>query len=78
MMEARPGDIFDVFQNSTLVRKDAAIMMTLANLLLALASLFVWRRNASWGLAAIIAVLAIGVVIFVRDVDFASNLGIQL
>ena len=53
-------------------------MMTLANLLLALASYFVLRRNASWGLAAVIAVLAIGIVIFVRDVDFASNLGIQL
>jgi hypothetical protein len=60
------------------VEKDTAIMMTLANLLLAIASLLVLRGNAGWASAAIIAVLVIGIVIFVHDVDFASNLGIQL
>ena len=53
-------------------------MMTLAFGLLALAGFFLWRRKAKWGWALVMAALVIGIVIFVQDVDFSSNLGIQL
>ncbi len=53
-------------------------MMTLANGLLAIACYFLWRNQARWGWIAVMVVLVIGIVIFMRDVDFNSNLGIQL
>ena len=53
-------------------------MMTLATALLAVISYFLWRRKAEWGWSVVILVLVIGVVIFVHDVDFSTNLGIQL
>ena len=53
-------------------------MMTLAQGLLAVSCYFLWRRKAGWGWMAVLLVLLLGVVIFVRDVDFGSNLGIQL
>jgi drug/metabolite transporter (DMT)-like permease len=53
-------------------------MMTSILALLALSSYFLWRRKAHWGWAAVMAALLIGIVIFVRDVDFTSSLGVQL
>jgi hypothetical protein len=53
-------------------------MMTLTFTLLAANSFFLWRRQARWGPAVAMAALVIGIVIFVGDVDFATNLGIQL
>ena len=53
-------------------------MMTVTWGLLALGCFFLWRRKAQWGWAAVVAALIIGTVIFIRDVDFAANLGIQL
>ena len=52
-------------------------MMTLTFALLAGNCFFLLRRKAKWGPAVVMAALVIGVVIFVRDVDFAANLGIQ-
>lgn len=53
-------------------------MMTVAMTLLALSCLFLWLRKAQWGWVVAIAVLILGIVIFVGDVDFSTNLGIQL
>lgn len=53
-------------------------MMTLAHGVLALSCYFLWRRKADWGWLAVILVLAVGIVIFMGDVDFSTNLGIQL
>jgi hypothetical protein len=53
-------------------------MMTVAFGLLALFCFFLWRSKAQWGWAVVVAVLVIGVIIFMRDVDFTSNLGVQL
>lgn len=53
-------------------------MMTLAFALLAVAAFFLWWRKATWGWAVVMAVLILGIVIFVGDVDFTQNLGIQL
>jgi drug/metabolite transporter (DMT)-like permease len=53
-------------------------MMTLTLGLLTLSCYFLWRRKAHWGWAAVMAALLIGIIIFVRDVDFAANLGVQL
>ena len=53
-------------------------MMTLAFALLALNSFFLLRRRAPFGAAVAVAALVIGAVIFAGDVDFASELGIQL
>ena len=53
-------------------------MMTLAFTLLAVSSYFLWRQKARWGWSVVLAVLVLGLVIFVRDVDFATNLGTQL
>jgi hypothetical protein len=53
-------------------------MMTLAMVLLALSCFFLWVRKAQWGWTMVMAVLVIGIIIFVRDVDFSTNLGIQL
>ena len=53
-------------------------MMTLTFGLLAVSSFALWRYKARWGWAAVMAALVIGIIIFMRDVDFASNLGVQL
>ena len=53
-------------------------MMTLAMALLTLSCLFLWIRKAQWLWAVVMVVLVIGVIIFVGDVDFSSNLGVQL
>ena len=53
-------------------------MMTLAMALLAVSCFFLWWQKAQWGWAVVMAVVVIGIIIFVRDVDFSSNLGIQL
>jgi len=53
-------------------------MMTLTLGLLTLSSYFLWRRKAQWGWAAVMAALLIGLVIFMRDVDFTASLGVQL
>jgi hypothetical protein len=37
-----------------------------------------WWSKAQWGWAAVMVALIIGIVIFVGDVDFTQNLGIQL
>lgn len=52
-------------------------MMTIAFALMAAAVILLWR-GAAWSWLLVMAALALGVVIFVGDVDFASNLGIQL
>jgi hypothetical protein len=53
-------------------------MMTLAFGLLAVSAFFLWFRKASWGWSLVLTALIIGIVIFVQDVDFSTNLGIQL
>jgi len=53
-------------------------MMTLAHALVAVSAYFLWRHKAGWGWIAMMLVLAIGVAIFLQDVDFNSKLGIQL
>ncbi len=52
--------------------------MTLTMGLLALAAFFLWWRKAAWGWAVVMIALAIGIVIFMGDVDFSSSLGVQL
>ena len=53
-------------------------MMTLAQGLLAVSCYFLWHRKARWGWMTVILVLIMGAVIFFRDVDFGTNLGVQL
>lgn len=53
-------------------------MMTSTWALLAISCFFLWQRKAQWGWLLVMAALIIGIVIFLRDVDFTSNLGIQL
>lgn len=53
-------------------------MMAVAFALLAANCVMLWRRKARWGPAVAMAALIIGVIIFARDVDFSTNLGIQL
>jgi hypothetical protein len=53
-------------------------MMTSTWALLAISCFFLWWRKAQWIWAPVIAALIIGIIIFLRDVDFSSNLGIQL
>ena len=53
-------------------------MMTLAFALLAVTVFLLWWGKAQWGWAAVMIALIIGIVIFVGDVDFTQNLGIQL
>jgi hypothetical protein len=53
-------------------------MMTLTTGLLAVGAFFLWWRKARWGWAVVMAALAIGIIIFVRDVGFSANLGVQL
>jgi len=58
--------------------KEALPMMTLAFALLAVTAFFLWWGKAQWGWAVVMVALIIGIVIFVGDVDFTQNLGIQL
>ena len=53
-------------------------MMTVAIALLAVSCFFLWVRKAQWAWTLVMAALIIGIVIFVTDVDFSANLGIQL
>ena len=53
-------------------------MMMLAFALLAVTAFFLWSGKAQWGWAVVMVALIIGIVIFVGDVDFTQNLGIQL
>jgi drug/metabolite transporter (DMT)-like permease len=53
-------------------------MMTLAFALIAIACFLLWRRNAQWSWALVMAALFVGVIIFVGDVDFGAKLGVQL
>jgi drug/metabolite transporter (DMT)-like permease len=53
-------------------------MMTLTWVLLAVSCYFLWRREARWGWAVVVAALIVGIIIFTRDVDFTTNLGVQL
>jgi hypothetical protein len=53
-------------------------MMTLTYALLAAAAFLLWWRKAEWGWAAVLVALALGIVIFVGDVDFSQELGIRL
>lgn len=53
-------------------------MMTTTMGLLAVSAFFLWWRKAQWGWALIMAALVIGIIIFLRDVDFSSSLGVQL
>ncbi len=52
-------------------------MMTVTYALLALACILLWRR-VQWSWTLVMAALVLGIVIFMQDVDFSSNLGIQL
>ena len=52
-------------------------MMTVTYALLAIASILLWRR-VQWSWALVMAALVLGIVIFMQDVDFSSNLGVQL
>ena len=58
--------------------KEALLMMTLSFSLLAVTVFSLWWGKAQWGWAAVMVALIIGIVIFVGDVDFTQNLGIQL
>ena len=53
-------------------------MMTVTYGLLAVSCFFLWYRKAEWGWAAVMIALIIGIIIFVGDVDFSTNLGVQL
>ena len=53
-------------------------MMTLAMLLLAVSVFLLWWHKARWGWLTVMAALIVGIVIFFQDVDFTTNLGIQL
>ncbi len=52
-------------------------MMTVTYGLLAVASTLLWRR-VRWAWALVMAALILGIVVFMQDVDFSTNLGIQL
>ena len=53
-------------------------MMTTAFALLAIGCVLTWRRMPGWAAASVLLALAIGIAIFAQDVDFSTNLGIQL
>jgi hypothetical protein len=53
-------------------------MMTVAFGLLAVSCFFLWRNKADWGWAVVMIALILGIVIFMGDVDFSSQLGLQL
>lgn len=52
-------------------------MMTVTFGLLALACILLWWR-VQWGWALVMAALVLGMIVFMQDVDFSTNLGIQL
>jgi hypothetical protein len=53
-------------------------MMTVTYGVLAVSCFFLWYRKAQWGWAAVIIALILGIMIFMGDVDFSTNLGVQL
>ena len=53
-------------------------MMTAAMSLLTVGCIALWWKKSRWAWWTVVLALVIGVVIFVQDVDFSSNLGIQL
>ncbi len=53
-------------------------MMTLAFLLLAVGGVALWWQRARWSWATVVLALALGIAIFLGDVDFAQTLGLQL
>ena len=53
-------------------------MMTAAMILLTVSCIFLWWSKAQWVWVPVMAALIIGMIIFVNDVDFTTNLGIQL
>jgi len=53
-------------------------MMTAAMVLLTISCIFLWWQKAQWVWLPVLAALIIGTIIFVQDVDFSTNLGIQL
>ena len=52
-------------------------MTTITYALLAVACVLLWRR-VQWSWALVMAALILGIIVFVHDVDFSSNLGVQL
>jgi hypothetical protein len=53
-------------------------MMTVTFGLIAISCFFLWYCKAEWGWAAVMIALIIGIIIFMGDVDFSTNLGVQL
>jgi len=53
-------------------------MMTVTFGLFAVSAFFLWQRKSEWGWAAVLIALILGIVIFMGDVDFSANLGVQL
>ncbi len=53
-------------------------MMTLSLALLSVGCFFLWRRQSHWVWITVVVALAIGIAIFVQDVDFHTDLGVQL
>ena len=53
-------------------------MMTIAFLLLAIGAAALWWKRARWSWTMVMVALALGIVIFMSDVDFSQHLGIQL
>jgi hypothetical protein len=53
-------------------------MTTLAFGLIAASCFFLWRRSAAWSWALVLLALAVGGLVFVGDVDFSTQLGLQL
>ena len=53
-------------------------MMTAAMSLLTVGCIALWWKKARWVWLTVMLALVVGVAIFVQDVDFSSNLGIQL
>lgn len=51
-------------------------MMTVTYGLLTVACFLLWRR-VRWSWTLVMAALVLGIIVFVRDVDFSSNLGLQ-
>ncbi|MDA7947522.1 MAG: hypothetical protein MPJ78_08590 [Hyphomicrobiaceae bacterium] len=47
-------------------------------LLLTVSCVFLWWHKAQWVWLPVMAALVLGLIIFVNDVDFSTNLGIQL
>ena len=77
--------VFDQIRDKTLNPFDSCRanggpteMMTAAMLLLTLSCIFLWWNKAQWVWLPVMAALIIGIAIFVQDVDFSTNLGVQL